>query len=220
MTVTIHDDIDELSECEHSGDFGSDQGRTKEGEETRSLSTQSSERSSVDGVSAPLFLVWRGHLDGLIAQFIAKDLVEAHKEKSVTHSESTVYPYNSWQDVSSDYPPFSKYAMTALTLDKTYCFENDATEQHYQDKKRQFLEKNNFDEFQSFQESVQIRGFSPKLMIKRGDATTGAIEGTPFWCTVGGYWLFSVFLCSIYPRYKCATLCGRESWDIRKTISI
>merc|ERR1719273_748628 len=207
VTVTIDDEY-----SENSGDFDSEHARTKDSEEARSLSEHSP--SSTDG-QCPIFVSFDGDIERLKEQLVAQKVVTAQRKKVITHSESSVYNYNSWRDVSADYPPFDQYVMTSLTVDKHYSFANDATERDYAEKKRLFLAKNDRDECQSFTETVEILGFNPDLVIRNSSSASGEMDSLPFWCTVWGYWL-----CSVYPRYKCATRCATEVWRIIKSVSV
>ena len=54
------------------------------------------------------------------------------------------------------------------------------------------------------------------MLIKQG---TKADAPNPWWMTVKGYWLASVFFATLYPRMKLSGVSGRASWNLIKEIS-
>merc|ERR1712129_2373 len=168
----------------------------------------------------PMFLRWNDDIQRLIADCKEKNVIKEDREKIITYESKMLYDYNEWNDVSASYPDFEAHSMTKMNISKAYVFVNDETKSDYLEQKERFLSMNERDEHQSFHETIEIRGFKKCLNIKKRDAARGTVESAPFWCTKAGYWLFSVLLCTLFPRYKCATMYGQYDWKIIKAISI
>merc|ERR1712154_710302 len=168
----------------------------------------------------PVFVRWNGDIQHLLQQLKKYKIIKEDRKKIVTHTNSMIYDYNEWNDISLNYPNFDKHEITKLSVSKSYCLSNNETRDDFNEQKQAFLARNNKDEFQSFNEKIDIRGFKNCLTIKKRDNLNGGVESTPFWYTIKGYWIFSCFLLTLYPRYKCCTMFGRKSWKIIKAISI
>jgi len=168
----------------------------------------------------PVFVRWSGSMTALLDCLTENGVVREEERKVVTNVSQRVFEYGEWHDESEDYPDFCDTVMFKLNLTKEFVPLNDETRQAYIERKERFLERNNDDEQQSFSERMEIMGFQPSLVIRQRDDVRGEMVPLPFWSGSAGFWLFSVFLCSLYPRFKCATMCGAGSWKIVKAISI
>ena len=167
-----------------------------------------------------VFLRWNGDMDKLIDDFKSKNIVNTDRKKVVTHTARQQYQYNHWSDISLDYPDFDKHEITKLNITKTYCLSNNETRNDYDEQKQEFMNKNNKDQYQSFNEQTNILGFKNCLNIKKLDGISGNMDKNPFWFTIYGYWIYSVLLLTLYPRYKSSTMFGKGSWKIIKSISV
>ena len=166
-----------------------------------------------------LFFRWNGDIDKLIEDFKGKGIINTDRKKVVTHTDKKSYEYNNWTDISLEYPDFDKHEITKLNITKTYCLSNNETRNDYEDQKQEFLKSNNKDEYQSFDEQINILGFKNCLTIKKQDGI-GNVDKNPFWFTIHGYWIYSVLGLTLYPRYKSSTMFGKCSWKIIKSISV
>lgn len=165
------------------------------------------------------FIRWNDDIDKLIDDFKSKGIINTDRKKIVTHSDKRTYQYDHWDDISLDYPDFDKHEITKLNLTKQYVKSNNETRNDYDEQKQEFLNANNKDEYQSFNEQLNILGFKNCVTIKKQDAI-GNMDKNPFWFTVHGYWIYSVFLLTLYPRYKSSTMFGKCSWKVIKSISV
>ena len=168
----------------------------------------------------PMFFQWNDDIERLLREFKEKNVIKEDRKKVVSHKSAMVYDYNEWNDISCPYPGFEAHGITKLNISKAYVFVNDETKNDYNEQKERFLSTNDKDECQSFNEEIEIRGYKKCLNIRKHDSVSGSIESTPFWGTWWGYWICSVLLCTLYPRYKCATMYGHYDWKIIKSISI
>ena len=174
----------------------------------------------VNGLIGPIFFRWNGDIEQLMNNFKDKNIIKQDRKKIITHTNERNYNYHEWNDISLDYPNFDKHEITKLNVTKTYCLLNNETRNDYNDQKEEFLNMNNKDEYQSFNETMNILGFKNCLTIKKHDSLSGDVDKTPFWFKVYGYWIYSVFLLTLYPRYKASTMFGKCNWKIIKSISI
>eukprot|EP00484_Ammonia_sp_Unknown_P021694 CAMPEP_0197025232 /NCGR_PEP_ID=MMETSP1384-20130603/5629_1 /TAXON_ID=29189 /ORGANISM="Ammonia sp." /LENGTH=619 /DNA_ID=CAMNT_0042453739 /DNA_START=25 /DNA_END=1884 /DNA_ORIENTATION=+ len=209
VAIQVHDDEEDADDDEAYSDALNRTDST----------TMSVGIGSEDG-DAPYFLRWYGDIEQLMDKLREKGVIKEDRKKVVTHSAQKVYDYREWKDISLNYPDLNRYEIMKLSIEKTYCMSNEETRNHYNEQKQLFLNRNNKDEYQAFHENMIIRGYKNCFTIKKYDPLYGEMNKTPFWCTIHGYWVYSVFLMTLYPRYKCATMFGRAEWKIIKSISI
>eukprot|EP01083_Nonionella_stella_P170943 582833_1 len=161
-----------------------------------------------------LFFEWNGDMKELLTELKKRRVIEEEKQKVVSNRTSFTYDYEKWNDISAKYPIFNTDQVTRLNITKTYCFENEETQNDFNEQKQAFMTSNNKDEFQSVTEHINILGFRECITIRHG------AQSTPFWHTIHGYWICSVLLFTLYPRYKYVTIFATKNWKIVKSISI
>ncbi|ETO25187.1 hypothetical protein RFI_11953 [Reticulomyxa filosa] len=115
----------------------------------------------------PTFAVHELEKEEFLNGLVSKRVLLKARKKVMTHRSQGTYKYTLCEDVSETYPKID-FELAKLTLVKSYSFKNQATKKHYDEMLARFIRHNNKDEHYTFSETMSLRGFKDKMLVKLG----------------------------------------------------